>query len=115
MDSNCIFCKIVKGDMPAKILGENEKSIAFEDISPVAPVHALIIPKEHVASVRELSEKGGEVLGSMTQLSNSLAKKFSVSESGFRLVMNTGSDSGQTVFHLHMHLLAGRQLEWPPG
>ena len=115
MDSNCIFCKIVKGELPAKIIAQNEKFIAFEDIHPVAPVHLLIIPKAHIPSVKELEGKWGEVMGGATELANSLAKKFSVGESGFRLVVNTGKESGQTVFHLHMHLLAGRQLDWPPG
>lgn len=114
-DANCIFCKIVRHELPAKIEEETEDFVAFHDVNPVAPTHVLIIPKAHVRSVNDLTASSAPILAGMTVLANKLAQRLNLSDSGYRLVVNTGKDAGQTVFHLHMHLLGGRQMSWPPG
>lgn len=108
--SDCLFCKIASGNIPAKIVAQTENLVAFNDISPQAPVHILIVPKEHIESVRDLRENQAYLLGEMALM----AKRLGVG-ADFRLVMNTGAGAGQSVFHLHMHLLSGRDLGWPPG
>ena len=112
---NCIFCKIVNGEIPSKKVYEDESVAAFYDIEPQAPVHVLIIPKAHFASTLELSDDTAQVVGNMVLAANKIAKELGVDESGFRLVMNTGRDAGQTVPHLHMHLMGGRSFSWPAG
>ena len=114
-DPACIFCKIVRRELPAKIVEETEDLIAFHDVNQMAPIHVLIIPKTHVRSVSELTENSAPMLATMTLLANKLAQRLNLSDSGYRLVVNTGKDAGQSVFHLHMHLLGGRQMSWPPG
>ncbi|KAB3535344.1 histidine triad nucleotide-binding protein [Alkaliphilus pronyensis] len=114
--SDCIFCKIINRDIPADILYENEKVLAFKDINPQAPLHLLIIPKKHIASATQLDESDySEIIPEIFKAINHLAKEYKVSDKGFRLVNNCGRDGGQTVDHLHFHLLADRQLQWPPG
>lgn len=114
--SDCIFCKIVNGEIPAKKVFENEKILAFHDISPVAPVHLLIIPKKHISSALHVEAKDAvEIMPEVFVAISKLAKDFQLEESGFRIVNNCGSDGGQTVDHIHFHLLGGRQLQWPPG
>ncbi|MBM7614656.1 histidine triad nucleotide-binding protein [Alkaliphilus hydrothermalis] len=114
--SECIFCKIVNGEIPAKKVYENEKVLAFHDISPVAPIHLLIIPKKHIPSVLDVEAKDAmEIMPEVFVAVSKLAKDFKLEDAGFRLVNNCGSDGGQTVAHLHFHLLGGRQLQWPPG
>ncbi len=113
--ADCIFCKISRKEIPAKIVSESENALAFHDLSPRAPVHILIIPKTHVESVNHLTSDLAPVLGEMTLMAKNLAEQNKIDVSGFRLVMNTGRDAGQSVFHLHMHLLGGRMMEWPPG
>jgi histidine triad (HIT) family protein len=112
---NCIFCKISKGQIPCKKVYEDDRILAFHDIQPQAPVHILIIPKEHIESVSRLEEANMDIVSEMTETANKLAKEYNVEQTGFRLVINTGSDGGQSVSHLHMHLLGGRTLAWPPG
>ncbi len=110
---SCLFCSITEGKIPAKVVYEDDYVLAFEDIDKKAPVHVLIIPKKHMANVLELEEC--EIMAAMYNAVRVIADQLSVKQSGFRLVMNTGEDGGQTVEHLHMHMLAGRALAWPPG
>jgi len=114
-NADCIFCKIIRKEIPAKIAAENEKALAFFDLNPQAPVHILIVPKAHFGSVNDLDAELASFLAPMTLMAKDLAKENKISESGFRLVMNTGAQAGQSVFHLHMHLLGGRPMQWPPG
>ena len=107
---DCIFCKIVDGEIPAKVLYQDEKVIAFPDINPLAPVHLLIIPRKHIPSLADLSEDDSSLVGEMVNIANQLAKREGISESGYRLVINCGQQGGQGVAHLHLHLLGGRQL-----
>lgn len=108
---DCIFCKIAAGEMGTEFLYEDEAVVAFADISPMAPVHALLVPKKHIASVEEAGPEDRELLGHMIHAAQKVARDLGVSESGYRLVINTGVGAGQTVTHLHMHLLGGRALE----
>ncbi len=107
---DCVFCKIVAGEIPADILYQDEGVIAFPDINPVAPIHLLIIPRKHIPSLAHLSEAESSLISSMVNTANQLAKREGISESGYRLVINCGEQGGQGVAHLHMHLLGGRQL-----
>ncbi len=109
---NCLFCRIASGEIPSTKVYEDDKVLAFRDIDPQAPVHVLIIPKEHYDSVADAPP---ELVGYMAGVASKIAADEGVAEKGFRLVMNTGEDGGQSVKHLHMHLLGGRSLQWPPG
>lgn len=111
----CIFCKILEGKIPCKKAYEDECVLAFHDISPMAPVHILIIPKKHTDSVNQLEGDDLKIVAKMTAAAKKLVKAYNVDETGYRLVINTGADGGQSVTHLHMHLLGGRGLGWPPG
>ena len=111
----CIFCKISRREIPAQIVAESSKVIAFRDIQPQAPVHILIIPKEHVFGVLELQEAHAETWMDMLRMAQSCARSEGVDKSGFRLAFNYGPNAGQAVGHLHMHLLGKRKLQWPPG
>ena len=113
--SDCIFCKIAKKDIRVPIEHEDESIIAFPDKNPQAPVHILIIPKEHIEKVNNITGKNMLLLGKMTMVAKEIAKKKNISDSGYRLIINCGKDGGQLVEHLHMHLLGGRHLAWPPG
>jgi len=115
VDTTCIFCKIVAGEIPADVVRESDRVLAFRDLNPMAPTHILLIPKEHVESVAELSDQHGEVLADLMQAATQLARADGIEESGWRLVTNVGPDAGQSVFHLHFHLLGGRPMAWPPG
>ncbi|NFI93951.1 histidine triad nucleotide-binding protein [Clostridium botulinum] len=112
---DCIFCKIIKGDIPSKKLYEDELVYAFYDINPEAPVHFLVIPKEHIKSVNELNEKNINVVSHIFKVINKLVVELGIADSGYRIVNNCGEDGGQTVNHMHFHILAGRSLQWPPG
>jgi histidine triad (HIT) family protein len=114
-DENCVFCRIVRRELPAKILFENERILAFEDIRPKAPVHVLIIPKAHFASLNEAPEGEEGLLGEILLRARTMAREKGVGESGYRIVLNTARDSGQEVPHIHFHILGGRRLGWPPG
>ena len=117
--ASCLFCKILAGEMAAKIVYQDESCIAFQDINPQAPVHLLLIPRKHVASAEEAEEADEPVLGHLHRVAAQLAQQHGLagqgSQDGYRTVVNTGSGAGQSVFHLHMHLLGGRPLRWPPG
>ncbi len=110
----CIFCKIVKGEIPAKRIYEDEDYLAFHDINPQAPVHVLIIPKKHIESLNAAGEEHRALLGGLLLVAKKVAAEMNLKK-GYRLVINTGPDGGQEVFHLHLHLLGGRALAWPPG
>lgn len=113
--TDCIFCKIASGDIPASKVYEDEEVLAFHDIQPMAPVHVLIIPKEHIESVSALTRDEDELLCHMIAVARRVAREMGVAETGYRLVSNVGADGGQTVPHLHLHLIGGRSLAWPPG
>lgn len=113
MTDNCLFCRIIRKEIPAGIVAETADCVAFRDINPQAPVHFLIIPREHVSSVSAVTDP--TTVGKLTQLAVQLAEREEIAESGYRLVINTNADAGQTVFHLHLHLLGGRGMAWPPG
>lgn len=110
---SCLFCRIIAKEIPATIVAESAQALAFRDIAPQAPVHVLVIPKQHVASLDDVRDAA--MLGEMGLLAQQVARDLGVAESGYRVVMNTGADGGQTVHHLHLHLLGGRSLAWPPG
>ena len=114
-EENCIFCKIIAGEIPSKKVYEDEVCIAFNDISPQAPTHVLIIPREHFASLAEAENKHKETLGHLLLTAAEIARENDFAEDGYRVVINTNGDGGQTVFHLHVHLLGGRQFIFPPG
>ncbi len=112
--SDCIFCKIAAGEIPSKKVYEDERVLAFYDLDPQAPVHILIIPKEHIASAADITEENSAIIAHIFEVAARLAKELGL-DGGFRLVANTGADGGQTVQHLHVHLLGGRSMKWPPG
>ncbi|MDX6743502.1 histidine triad nucleotide-binding protein [Actinocorallia sp. A-T 12471] len=111
---DCLFCKIISGEVPAQVLRETERTLAFRDINPQAPVHVLVIPKVHVPNFAALAEHP-ETLAELAAEAAEVAKAEGVAESGYRVVFNTGTGAGQTVFHAHAHVLGGRGLNWPPG
>jgi histidine triad (HIT) family protein len=112
---DCIFCKIVAGEIPATIVGESDEAIAMRDISPVGPTHVLVIPRRHVKDATEVGTAEAQLLGELFELANQVAQSEGIAESGFRLVANVGDAAGNTVSHLHLHLIGGRDLAWPPG
>ncbi|MBI5098923.1 MAG: histidine triad nucleotide-binding protein [Nitrospirae bacterium] len=112
---SCLFCKIVEKKIPSKIVYEDERVLAFEDINPQAPIHILVIPKKHISTSLEIKSDDNELVGYMVQVANNIAKEKNIAERGFRLVMNCNRESGQTVFHIHLHLFGGRIMHWPPG
>lgn len=113
MAEDCLFCKILRKEIPAKIVAESPECVAFRDINPQAPTHVLIIPREHVASLNEATDAA--MIGRLALFAAEIAKREGISESGYRSVINTNADAGQTVFHVHLHLLGGRKFRWPPG
>jgi len=113
--TDCLFCRLINKEIPSKLVYEDEKVLAFEDIKPQAPAHILIIPKKHLASLKEADENDQNLLGYLLLTARKIAQDKGLAESGFRLVINSGPDSGQEVYHLHVHLLAGRRFGWPPG
>lgn len=113
--SDCIFCKIVAGDIPAEKLLQNDDIVVFRDLNPQAPTHLLAIPKQHIASINEMDEGDVAVAGKLFLAAKEVAAIEGLSESGYRVVMNCGKGAGQTVFHMHLHILGGRALSWPPG
>jgi histidine triad (HIT) family protein len=115
VSTSCPFCRIVAGDESAEVVHETDTVLAFRDLRPQAPTHILLIPKEHVEDMRGIGEEHGAVLVDIVQAAAHLAETEGIDESGWRLVANVGPDAGQSVFHLHFHLLGGRQMSWPPG
>jgi histidine triad (HIT) family protein len=113
MNADCLFCRIVRGEIPAKLVAQTEECIAFRDINPQAPVHVLVIPREHVASLDAMRDAA--LLGKIGLLAAEIARSEGVATTGYRTVINNGPQAGQSVDHLHMHLLGGRVLKWPPG
>ena len=111
----CLFCNIVAGKTPAQIVHDSEHVVAFKDIRPVAPVHVLVIPKEHIPGIHEATPAQAEALGQVLLGARDVAEKLGLAEGGYRLVINQGADAGQTVFHLHCHVIGGRPMGWPPG
>ncbi len=115
MSLDCLFCRIARGDIPATFVYQDEDIVAFRDIHPMAPTHILLIPTLHISDVLQLTTAHGLLLGRLFILASTLAKNEGIAEDGFRLITNTGPAAGQTVQHLHFHLLGGRTLTWPPG
>jgi len=113
--SDCLFCKIVAKAIPAKLVLENDHVVAFEDIRPMAPKHALVIPKKHIVGIHEATPGDAAVLGQVLLAARDAAEKLGLGEGGYRLVINQGPDAGQSVLHLHCHVLGGRAMAWPPG
>lgn len=111
----CIFCKIVAGEIPAGVVYRDERTLAFKDINAQAPVHVLVIPHEHMESLDEAAQRDEALLGHLLRVAARVANEQGLSESGYRTVINTGAGAGQSVFHLHVHVLGGRKLAWPPG
>ena len=112
--NDCLFCKIVAGDVPAQKIWEDDDAVAFKDIRPQAPVHVLVVPRRHVASLEDAADGDGPLLGRLLLAAQRLARELNVAD-GYRVVTNCGGQAGQSVFHLHFHLLGGRVMEWPPG
>jgi histidine triad (HIT) family protein len=112
---NCIFCEIIEKKRPARIVYEDERVLAFEDLHPQAPVHVLVIPKKHIPTSLDMHDEDNDLIGYLFQTANKIAKEKRIAERGFRLVMNCNREAGQTVFHIHLHLLGGRIMYWPPG
>lgn len=112
---DCIFCSIIRQEIPAKIHYQDDLVLVFDDINPQAPVHKLIIPKQHIARISDLTAGEHPIIGHMFTTAAKLADELGIAESGYRVVSNCNADGGQTVFHIHMHLLGGRKLTWPPG
>lgn len=115
LPTTCVFCQIISGGTNADIVHRDERVLAFRDIRPVAPLHLLIIPRRHIASLNELQSEDEALLGELFSVARKLAIQEELDRSGYRLVLNTGANAGQTVFHLHLHLLGGRIMHWPPG
>jgi histidine triad (HIT) family protein len=113
--TDCIFCKIIAGDIPADIVYDDEQVLAFRDIQPQAPVHVVIIPKRHIATLNDLSSADAELVGRLYSAAKQVANELGVAQSGYRTLINCNRDAGQYVMHVHMHLLAGRPMGWPPG
>jgi histidine triad (HIT) family protein len=113
MPESCLFCRIARGEIPAKMVVNNKEIAAFRDISPQAPTHILIIPRKHIGSLDDVSDSN--LLGQMVAMAAALARQEGIAKTGYRTVINTGKDGGQSVDHLHIHLLGGRQMTWPPG
>ena len=113
--TDCIFCKIVQGEIPAEKVYENEHVVAFNDLNPQAPVHILVIPKKHISTINDISQDDTALIGEMYLAAKQIAADQGLSERGYRTVMNCNEEAGQTVFHIHLHVLGGRAMTWPPG
>ena len=113
--TDCLFCKIIQGDIPAKIVHQDDHVIAFDDINPQAPLHQLVVPRKHLSTLNEVPTEDNALIGHMLQTAKQLAAAKGLAEDGYRVVMNCNAGAGQTVFHIHLHVLGGRQMLWPPG
>ncbi len=113
--SDCLFCKIRDGEIPADLVFQNDEVLAFNDVNPQAPTHLLIIPKKHVSTVNDINQEDEVMMGKLFSAAKQIAAEKGLSDDGYRLVVNCNEGAGQTVFHIHMHLLAGRAMTWPPG
>lgn len=112
---NCIFCKILHRELPARVIYEDDLSMAFEDINPQAPVHVLVVPREHIPTFNDVKEEHREMIGHLSMVINRIAEEKGIKEHGYRVVINCNPAGGQMVYHLHIHLMGGRQMTWPPG
>jgi histidine triad (HIT) family protein len=112
---DCLFCKIIDGSIPATMAYQDDQVIAFDDINPQAPYHKLIVPRKHIATLNDLQQEDGALIGHMVQTAKKLAAELKLADDGYRIVMNCNAGAGQTVFHIHLHMLGGRQMKWPPG
>ena len=112
---NCLFCRIVAGETPADVVYKDERCLAFRDTNPQSPVHVLVVPRDHLDSLDDAAQKDEATLGHLLRVAARVANEQGLSESGYRTVINTGAGAGQSVFHLHLHVLGGRPLNWPPG
>ena len=113
--TDCLFCKIIAGDIPGKFVYQDDQLVVLQDINPQAPMHILVIPRKHIASLNDLSPEDDALVGSLFRRAAALAKEHGYEQRGYRAVLNTNREAGQTVFHIHVHVLAGRGLSWPPG
>lgn len=112
---DCLFCRIIAGEIPGEVVHRDDRSLAFRDINPQAPTHILVIPREHIESLDEATQREEALLGHLLRVAARVANQEGLSETGYRTVINTGTGAGQSVFHLHLHVLGGRQMNWPPG
>jgi|TARA_B100001142_G_C14139833_1_gene580233 histidine triad (HIT) family protein len=115
MSEDCLFCKLISGEIPATEVYRDDDIFAFEDINPIAPTHILVIPIKHLSDIKSANEDDQELIGKMLLIANQIATEKGLAEDGFRYVINTGKNGGQTVYHLHLHIIGGRSLSWPPG
>lgn len=115
MQPTCLFCKILNKEIPATLVYEDEHVVAFKDISPQAPMHVLVIPRQHIPTLNDVTPEQGVLVGYMFQAAQKIAVQFGVHQTGYRTVFNVNAGAGQTVYHLHLHVLGGRMLSWPPG
>ena len=113
--TDCLFCKIARREIPATLVYEDERVAAFQDLNPQAPTHILVIPKRHIATLNDLSTEDDQLVGELVRRAGAIAAERGLSTGGYRTVFNTNRDAGQTVFHIHLHLLGGRAMTWPPG
>ena len=113
--TDCIFCKIAAGEIPADVIYQDDEVVAFRDLNPQAPVHFLVIPRKHIATLNDLQAADSGLLGSLYLAAQKIAAEEGIAEAGYRCVINCNADAGQTVFHIHLHLLGGRSMQWPPG
>ncbi len=114
-DSDCLFCNIVAGDIPADVIYESDTAIAFRDINPQAPTHVVIIPRQHVSTINDIDDEHEPIVGSLFSAAKAIAAQEGIADDGYRVVMNCNKAAGQSVFHVHLHLLGGRIMNWPPG
>ena len=114
-EDNCLFCRLINGEVAADVLYQDARAVAIRDINPQAPVHALVIPKEHVDSLDDIGQRDEALMGHLMRVASRVANEQGLAETGYRTVINTGAGAGQSVFHLHVHVLGGRDLTWPPG
>ena len=112
---DCLFCKIVSGDIPATLVHQDDRLVAFKDINPQAPLHVLIIPRRHIPSLNDLGREDDDLVGEMVRRAAAIAREHGHADRGYRTVFNCNADAGQTVFHIHLHVLGGRAMSWPPG
>lgn len=115
MSEDCLFCKLISGEIPATEVYRDDDIFAFEDINPIAPTHMLVIPIKHLSDIKSANQDDQELIGKMLLIANQIATEKGLAEDGFRYVINTGKNGGQTVYHLHLHIIGGRSLSWPPG
>lgn len=113
--SDCIFCRIADGDIPATVVRQDEHTVAFRDLDPKAPLHVLVIPRKHIASINDIADADAAVMGALLIAARDVAASEGIAESGYRLVVNTGAAANQTVHHVHLHVMGGRDMRWPPG